>query len=367
MPLSSRLAGLLTRDGIAREIRTAYELVTRPQAGPRAEPVEELPLAAQEPASGRLRILFAGPRYDYGDPRRGPGVEETYFLTCLQGMGHRVLRFDAIELARRVGRGRANERLLESAKAFEPDVLFSVMYRDELDPDTVARLTSELGGRTVTWFSDDHWRLESYSRHWAPLYGLAVTTSASALERYRALGIGNVHRSQWGCNHYVYRPTGSPFAEDVGVTFVGQPHGDRATVVRRLRRAGIPVTAWGLGWPNGRLTFTEMLRVFTQSPISLNLSNASVGSVAQIKGRDFEVPGCRGFLLTQASDELLPYYTPGVEIETYADVDGLIEKARHYLDHPDERDRVAAAGYARTLAEHTMEHRLSDVLGRLLG
>jgi spore maturation protein CgeB len=45
----------------------------------------------------------------------------------------------------------------------------------------------------------------------------------------------------------------------------------------------------------------------------------------------------------------------------YTDAEDLIEKARHYLEHEDERAAVAAAGQARTLREPTSERRAVEL------
>jgi len=103
--------------------------------------------------------------------------------------------------------------------------------------------------------------------------------------------------------------------------------------------------------------------------ISLNFGDSGVtmnglrlSRSRQIKARIFEVPGCGGFLMTQPADDLERYYTPGSEIETFDDPDELARKIGHYLAHPEERDRIALAGYARTRAEHTYEIRFSQLL-----
>jgi spore maturation protein CgeB len=64
-----------------------------------------------------------------------------------------------------------------------------------------------------------------------------------------------------------------------------------------------------------------------------------------------------GFYLAEHSDELADFFTPGVEIETWRTREELRDKCRHYLAHDDERRRIAAAGRARALREHTWEHR----------
>jgi spore maturation protein CgeB len=319
---------------------------------------------AQPPRPRQLRVLYVAPRYDYGNPRRGLGIEENYFLHALVAMGHEVVRFDAHHLGRQHGRELANRMLADAVDRYDPDLLFAVMFREELDPDVVAGITRRLGGRTVNWFCDDQWRFDSYSARWAPRYGWVATTAAAALPRYRSIGVENVILTQWACNHFLYKPIEGETRFDV--SFVGQPHGDRADVIGRLRRAGIKVTCFGYGWPAGRISQGEMIRVFSSSLINLNLSNASTGKLDQVKGRDFEVPGCRGFLISKRNPELAKCYEEGSEMEMYGDVDELVDKIRYYLEAHGRRKEIAQSGYERTLREHTMERRLTTILQRVV-
>jgi spore maturation protein CgeB len=331
------------------------------RATPSAE-IETLDSAKTDhpPQPRRLRILFVAPRYDYGNPRRGLGIEENYFLNALVAMGHEVVRFDSLSLQRRLGKKETNRLLADTVERHHPDVLFAVMFKDELEPEVVSKITAQLGGRTVNWFCDDQWRFDSFSSRWAKHYGWVVTTASAAVPRYLEIGMSNVIKSQWGCNHFLYKPIDCEKSFDV--SFVGQPHGDRPEVIEHLRRAGIKVAVWGYGWPAGRLSQAEMIRLFSASLINLNLSNASLGRVNQVKGRDFEVPGCRGFMISKRNDELAECYSEGKEIEMYGDRDELVDKIRHYLRNPAEREKIATAGYERTLREHTVEIRLTSVL-----
>jgi spore maturation protein CgeB len=118
--------------------------------------------------------------------------------------------------------------------------------------------------------------------------------------------------------------------------------------------------------------------------VNLNLSNSSdppntlrarVGRLlgrgeagprpSQIKGRNFEVPGCGGFLLTERVPHLERYFEPGREIGVYDGADELVEQVGYWLEHEDERAAVAAAGYRRVLAEHTYDHRFEAIFARL--
>ncbi len=118
------------------------------------------------------------------------------------------------------------------------------------------------------------------------------------------------------------------------------------------------VRGWGGGW----VDFPEMLSIFSASKINLNLSNASVEhDLLQIKGRDFEVPGCGGFLLTQHNPALEEYFIPGEEIATYQDIPDMVRKIRYYLEHEEEREAIRKRGYQRALKEHTFLGRLEEI------
>jgi spore maturation protein CgeB len=67
-------------------------------------------------------------------------------------------------------------------------------------------------------------------------------------------------------------------------------------------------------------------------------------------------------VLTESARNLPGLFTPGEEVVTYDGPEDLVEKVRHYLVHEDERARIAEAGRRRTLAEHTYEHRLAELI-----
>lgn len=372
--------------------------------------------------SGSPTILYVAMKYDYGKPERGPSFEHFNFYDSLHNMGLDLIYFDFMTIARERGRDAMNRRLLEVAKSEKPDLMFTVLHREELDKKTVRAISEETSTTTLNWFADDHWRFEDFSRDWAPCFNWAITTDKNALVKYEALGYANVIKSQWACNHFLYRKLDVPLVRDV--TFVGQPHGDRREVIAAVASAGLRVETWGTGWESGRLSQDEMIELFNSSRVNLNLSNASraagpssrlaslrsrvsmaldatplgerlketvrktargagAGRSAgqrrlrlpdtgtarvekdQIKGRNFEIPGCGGFLLTGPAEDLASYYEAGKEIVAFEDADDLIEKARYYLAHEGERIVIAEAGYERTMREHTYVHRFSDILARV--
>lgn len=340
-----------------------------------------------------MRVLFCALRWDYKERARGDSFEYTNFWDTLQrldGVEAEFFPFDQHEAD--LGRDKMNRMLLERVEESSPDLVFFFFFTDEFDPEVVAKISSIT--TTVNWFADDQWRFQHFSRHWAPYLTWVATTYKPAAEGYRRLGHKGVIETQWACNHFMYRPIDPP--RDLDLTFIGQPHGTRPEIIKALRSSGLRVDTWGLGWEQGRLSQPEMIRVFSRSKINLNLSNASGpvglnrflglflqrkgplvvprwGKIAQnfteyrakkrdqIKGRNFEIPGCCTFLLTSAVEGLDEYFVPGKEIVTFTDTDDLIKKANHYLNSEEERESIAQAGYRRTLDEHTYEKRFTEM------
>jgi spore maturation protein CgeB len=341
-----------------------------------------------------LRVLFVGLRWDYKDPKRGSSFEYTNFWDSLRrmpGVDARHFAFDDVEAA--VGRDQMNKQLVNQVSNLEPDLVFFFLFENEFHASTLRSIAERT--TSINWFADDHWRFATYSKKWAPFFTFVATTDKVAAERYPSVGCENVILTQWGCNHHLYAPV--DIEEDLDASFVGQPHGDRRRMIDALRKQGLDVNTWGFGWPEGRLSQEAMIEVFSRSRINLNLSNASKARSLrdlarlilpmrdgkrtlelrefpsrvseqfakrrdQVKGRNFEIPGCGAFLLTNRIPGLDEWYREGVELEAFDDSDELLEKANYFLDNSDERRRIARAGLERTLSYHTYEKRFDDLL-----
>jgi spore maturation protein CgeB len=342
-----------------------------------------------------MKIIYAGIRGENYDPARSPSFEYTNFYGTLAAMpGLEVIEYPYDRILD-VGRKRFNRELLDLVRREQPDLLFAFMYTDELDADTldeIKKLTT-----SVAWFADDYWRFWNYSRHWPPHFSYVVTTYSRAVEWYRRAGFTNVIRSQWGCNTAVYRPIET--AKDIAVSFVGQYKPGRGRVIRVLRRAGIAIEPSGVGWPNGRLPQDEMLHTFSRSRINLNLTDRanpwspsvlarlflkrSVDRLVpdlhlidnaraylhfttpQTHARPFELAGCRAFVLSGVSEDIGACYIPDREMVFYRSAGELVDKVRYYLAHDDERERIAEAGYRRTLRDHTYDRRFKDLFAAI--
>lgn len=331
-------------------------------------------------------ILAAGPL----DPTTS--YEYHNFLKPLEKLGCVVVPFDFVEFMRTLGREGMNQELLAVVQREQPELVIFVPHTDQFIPKVV----DEINRHTITlgYFYDDMWRVE-YSRFWARHFTFITTSDVNGLRKFREVGFTNVIYSPFACNPDVYCKKDLPNLYDV--TFVGQYHPQREWHINCLRKASIDVHVWGVGWPAGMLELDDMVSIFNQSRINLNLSNCvswdirylatpfrpikntlrawrqamysiarpDMKTVEQVKGRHFEINACGGFQLSYYVEGLERLYTIGDEIALFASPEDLVEKTHYYLKHEDEREAIAQRGYARTLRDHTMEKRFQDILEHL--
>jgi spore maturation protein CgeB len=307
-----------------------------------------------------MKVLCVFGQYQYGQVGRGEGIEYTSFIPALRNLGHEVRHFESWDRGCYADFSELNRRLLDEVEAFRPDVMLTVQMEYEIWLETLDAIRARGDVATVSWAADDSWKYREVSRFIGPAYHAMTTTYDYVLQRYRADGIRHVLLTQWAASSSRLEEPLPSRECTYQVSFVGAAHGDRRHRVERLRAAGIDVACFGHGWETGPVDTETFARIVRESVISLNFANSR--GLDQLKARCFEVPGAGGFLLTQRVHGLDRYYVPDVEVGCFSSDDELPERIRYFLDHPDERDRIAWAGHRRTAAEHTYERRLDEVI-----
>jgi spore maturation protein CgeB len=308
---------------------------------------------------GKKTVLYVGIRYDYGNKDWGLSYEHYNFYHTLLNMDYSLIYFDYDRLNQKYGIKKMSQMLCEAVYYYQPDILFYYHYKDWIEHDVWREISKELPTKTIIGLGDDHWRYEETRPVWK-LFNLVVTTDEKGYERRKEEGFDNVFLSQWACNHFMYKNLNLPRIYDI--TFIGRCYGERQEFIETLKRQGINITTFGQGWENSsRVSQADLIRIFNQSKISLEISFASKGDKIQIKGRDFEAPGCGSLLLTNDTEQIAKYFIPGVEIVTYQDATDAAEKIKYYLKNEEERKKIAQKGYERVMREHTYEKRFSDI------
>lgn len=345
------------------------------------------------------KILFIAYKYDYGKPELGFSPEYYIFYDTFKKMNNKeneVIYFAIDEITARIGYNRMNQKLLETVEEEKPDICFFVLLKGFLEKEVVREITEKNEITTLNWFTDDHWAFDNFSKHWVPFFNWVVTTDLNSFLRYKKIGYKNIIKSQWGFNNFLYKPLNLSKIYDV--SFVGQPYGNRKQIIKKLEKAGIKVECFGKGWPIGKVSLEEMIKIFSQSKINLNFAKSS-GKITpkyiarvflkkridksiqidnpknwinniksllarkkkQFKDRNFGIPACSSFLLTDYMKDLEEYYEIGKEIVCFKNIEDLIYKIKYYLKNDKERENIARAGYERTIRDHSYEKRFNEI------
>lgn len=327
-----------------------------------------------------MKILVVCMLHTYGDPKRERSFEYFNFYQVLKEMGHEVELFDYIGEINSHGKNGMNRQLLKRVREWRPMTTVFSLYTDQFEAETINAL--RLHTKTFCFFHDDTWRVD-YSRYWARQFDYFSTPDFYGEMKYRAIGLENAIYFPFGANEKVFRKVETPKKYDV--SFVGGWHPYREWLINQIRKAGINVSVMGHRWPKGELDQEEMVNVFNESKINLNLSNSSSWdlrylmtsprglinrvrsqkNIEQLKARIFEVSGCGGFQLSYFVEGLANCYEIDREIAVYADADDMVEKIKYYLEHEELRETMAEAAYKRTMRDHTYAQRFQIVFERM--
>lgn len=311
-----------------------------------------------------MKVLCAFGKYQYGDPSRGLGTEYEAFIPAIKALGYEVRHFETWDKSLYPTYADLNRALLAVVAEFRPDILFTVQRDYEIWLETLQTIRNE-GIALATWTTDDSFKFPMVSRFIAPYYDAISTTYDYRVADYQAAGIKGVYLTQWAANTHWLKPPQPASECKYAVSFVGTKFGPREEMVKQLQSAGVQITCFGYGWPNGPVQMNDIPEIMRDSVISLNFSAgfmSSNGNDFQIKARTFEVPGAGGFLLTEDVPGLASVYKLGKEIDVFRSLDQLTEKCHYYLANPEIRDCIAQAGFERTAREHTYEARLKGLL-----
>jgi len=308
------------------------------------------------------------------DPRRNRlpmGGPTTYYLP-------KLLRVFG---ARPLNQALMNRALLRQARAWRPDLIL-LFKAENVFSRTIATLRAETGATLFNWSLD--------SPFWPGNTSMQLLRS---LPLYHGFGVLGKHfvpvLYACGCEHVEYVPmffNVERMPPDIAVSaadrarfacdvlFVGVGNRERADRLRRLAEMNIDLAVWG-NWSAVSLAPGDPLRRCLRGGYldgrayakALKCCRVAVNFLqVQCRGanniRTFEVPGCGAFLLTEYSREQAEeLMTDGRDLVCYHGADDLRAKLQYYLEHPAERDAIAAAGQARVLREHTLEHRLRQI------
>lgn len=352
-----------------------------------------------------MKVVFAALKYDYGIKDRGESLEHKAFYPALKNNVDILVPFwledndfpnDLISL---------QEKLLQFVENESPDYVFFILMNYEIFPKTLTKIKES--SLTINWFCDDAWRFDSYTKNVSAYFNYCITVDKYSISKYLENGYKNVILSQWASFDYVDNIDFQNIKYIYEVSFIGAKNPTREWVVNYLNKNNIHVECFGAGWDNGKVSYERIKQIYRSSKINLNLSNSisrdlrflsflicrllmiivkipirkplssfrnlklyissfkyyffGDKSVETIKARNFEIPGCGGFQLSQFALEIEDYYHIGKEISVFSNIDELKKQINYYLCCNEERENIRTNGNKRTIDE-TYENRINCIL-----
>ena len=258
--------------------------------------------------------------------------------------------------------------------------LVIVIRGNHVFPETVGE-AKRFTRFVVNWNSDDFFNLLNSSVHIVKSfdkYDCIFTSRGHLREEYLGKGAKRFEVLNW-----YYRPDLTESADpghhrsySRDVAFIGSWSRRREDILSSLRDFDLAV--YGGSWQkadrsfrakipcNGPVYSEKMIEVMASSRVNLNILTLENRDTTNI--RNFEIPSCGAFQLSERSDAILEMFEEGKEIECYGDIDELGAKCSYYLDHESEREEIAAAGYRRLMTGgNNITDRAAQILDALFG
>jgi spore maturation protein CgeB len=81
-----------------------------------------------------------------------------------------------------------------------------------------------------------------------------------------------------------------------------------------------------------------------------------------VNPRTFEIASCKGFQLLDNRSDLISLFNIDEELVIFNSIDELKDQINFYIANPEMRSEISNRSYHRVLEEHTIEHRMQELL-----
>ena len=271
----------------------------------------------------------------------------------------------------------AQQHLLAASERFQADLVLVIQLTWVL-PQTIEALRKR-GVRCVGWFPDAFTSFGRGTFLLAPWDALFFQDPFMVDRLRTAFGLDNIHHLPQCCDPEIQRPL--PVSSDdrlryaADVATYGTYYPYRARMLEPLLESGLRLKLWGPRppawlhhpvkhhWAGRQIVGDEKCRAMLVAAIALNTNHYA--GIHDVNKRTFELAGLGAFQLTDDRPALARYFQPGDEVATFRGRADLLDKVHYYLAHPEERQRIAAAGQTRAHRDHTFAARLRVLLQTL--
>ena len=263
-------------------------------------------------------------------------------------------------------------RLERLCARWQPHLVL-VLKGGPITPGLIRRVKARTDALFLNVFPDNPLWMMPFE-HIEP-YDLFFTKERYAMRQLQLVGLRNLYYLPLYCVPAFHHPV-AVSAEDARalggtVALVGRHYPYRERLVREL--ADYPLRVWGPGWgdvtdPRVRARVAgpgvwgrDKLTIYSGAPLSLN-PHHPMNDIVGVNIRAFELAAAGACQVVDLKEELSALFKPGQEVVGYRDLPELRGHLDYYLAHLDEARAIGANARARALAEHTLRHRLDEIV-----
>jgi hypothetical protein len=281
-------------------------------------------------------------------------TQSTHYVRVLRRMGHRIFHFAV------PGEDRWQEPGSFVEAGYAPFTrLGSIVREAGFEPDLF--LYIEQGGLipvgmeaapfpTACVLCDTHQDLNA-RLNLARFFDHVFLYHRNYVDHFKEHPEGYIHWLPYACDLELFYPR--PVPRDLDVAFVGKLmiNTDRKRILNEISQR----------WKVNERRFyhqAEIPEVYSRAKIVLNMPLAD-----DLNFRTFEAMSCGALLLTRrVANGQESLFEEGKHFTAFDGEQELFEKLEYYLAHPDEREAIAAAGYAEIQKNHNLEQRIEKLL-----
>ncbi|MBW2310379.1 MAG: glycosyltransferase [Deltaproteobacteria bacterium] len=324
------------------------------------------------------------------------GYHNPHFLTiteymekAIENLGHELLIFDdrqhivpgrvrqRIKWLHQFDLNHINKKIVSLAAEKKPDIAI-VTGGHRITASTV-RALKDNGICTVLWTIDPPLKFQPIIDV-APLYDHIFCQGTEAIELLYREGIFGAQWLPMACDPGEHRPVELSVEEKEhygnDIVFVGSYYPNRAELFEGLVNFDFGI--WGPGWEKleaksklrrcikgSHTPPSEWLKIYSASNIVLVTHYRDPKNrfpVHQASPRVFEALACKAFVISDDQRDVFSLFKDGEHLISFDNPGELIEKIKYYLDHYEERERIALQGREEVLKNHTYEHRIEKLL-----
>jgi len=250
----------------------------------------------------------------------------------------------------------------------------------------VIKLLRKHAGKIANYNIDDPLGMRDLGRSQAyrrsiPFYDLCIVVRAENVAEAKQRGANDVMRVYRSSDEITHAPR-MLTAEDrsrwsADVLFLGTWFPERGPFLAELAKLGVPLTIRGANW-NKAPEWRTLRSYWKGGPLQgddyamaiqcakVNLGLLSKGNRDLHTTRSLEIPALGGLLCAERTTEHLEMYVEGREALFWRDAEECATVCRAALQDDAHRERVAAAGHARSLVNgYGNENVLRSILERL--